>query len=29
VTFGVNAVVLSGAGREIRVGDAARCSLRF
>jgi len=29
VTFGVNAVVLSGAGQEIRVGDAARCSLRF
>jgi MOSC domain-containing protein len=29
VTFGVNAIVVSGAGREIRVGAAAEYSLRF
>jgi uncharacterized protein YcbX len=29
VTFGVNAIVVSGAGETIRVGAAASCSLRF
>ena len=29
VTFGVNAVVASGAGKEIHVGATASCSLRF
>ena len=29
VTFGVNAIVVSGAGQAIRVGAAASCSLRF
>ncbi len=29
VAFGVNAIVASGAGSEIRVGAAASCSLRF
>ena len=29
VTFGVNAVVASGAGKEIHVGATANCSLRF
>jgi hypothetical protein len=29
VTFGVNAIILAGAGNEIRIGAQARCSLRF
>jgi hypothetical protein len=29
VTFGVNAIITSGAGNEIRVGATASCSLRF
>ena len=29
VAFGVNAIILAGAGSEIRVGERARCALRF
>lgn len=29
VTFGVNAIIVAGAGRELVVGASARCNLRF